>query len=456
MEIAILTGLFNNKKIKFFVIFVLVQALILFFSLFFTNETIRLYYLVELPEDILGDFRNLFGLLYYFKNPYNTGNIAIDVSYPPFALLFYMPYMLFFNFSYVSQNSPVILATMFFLGIPVLLILLLLIKNIKKNRALLIICLFLVFPFVFLLHRANVLIYSFMFVLFFITYYKSTNAKKKELSLLALAAASAIKFYPLVFLVILLKEGRIKDIIKVLLYFIFMFFIPFLFFEGGFDNISLFIKNMTYFTDSVLDLSSIKLDNYSFISIIQFIILIFNGKIVAENILTINTIISILFLGSVFVFSLILKSDWKIYSLLAMSITFVPVISFVYTQVFFLLAFIGFIKDNNNTKKEYIYMFLFLMILMPVNRLVFNYNFPLLDIPINFPWFFNNPNSPFSNWTPIESPLNTFIALMSMVLLYIFILIDAVICFVKSIRKNGFLSTFKGLIKWKKGIDLKK
>jgi hypothetical protein len=135
-----------------------------------------------------------------------------------------------------------------------------------------------VFPFVFLLHRANVLIYCYMFVLLFLCNYQSSDTKKRELSLVALAAASAIKIYPLVFLALLFLKGRYKDILKTLLYFTALFFLPFLMFEGGFDNIGLFFRNMGYFTGSLLDYNRIKCDNYSFISLFQSLSYIFRGE----------------------------------------------------------------------------------------------------------------------------------------------------------------------------------
>ena len=39
---------------------------------------------------------NLLGVLYALPNSYDTGVEGISVSYPPFALLFYLPYLLLY------------------------------------------------------------------------------------------------------------------------------------------------------------------------------------------------------------------------------------------------------------------------------------------------------------------------------------------------------------------------
>lgn len=443
----------NNYKKNIFINLTVLIIIVLFISMFFSLNLIKQFYYVELDIDILGDFRNIYYMLFYYSNPYNTGNISIDSSYPPFALLLYFPFMIFFVFYNISPAITQFLSQFFFLIIPVTILFLLCRKMLKQKNILLIICLFFVYPIVFLFHRANVLIYCFMFVMIFINFYKSEKPVYRELSLLSLAAAAAIKIYPLVFLMLLFNKGRLFDIIKTLFYFLILFFVPFLFFEGGFSNFSYFIKNMSYFSNTYMDYSKIKLDSYSFVSFLQFVSIIFKGKINADSIVNANNILTVFILILVVFSCLILKHSYKIYALLAILITFVPVVSFVYTQVFFIPAFICFIKTSKKTKSDIYYFILFLIILLPINRLIFYYNYPVVNVPINFPWYYNNPFANFAeDWTPMENPINTFIAVFSMFLMLISIITQAVIKFIKNIKNNGFLITIKSLFDFTKNI----
>jgi len=286
-----------------------------------------------------------------------------------------------------------------------------------------------------------------MFVMLFLAYYKSDNKIKRELSLLALAAAAAIKIYPLVFLMLLFVNGRFSDIVKTVVYFLLLFFVPFLFFQGGFNNIGYFMRNMFFFSGNVIDYSKIKWDNYSMVTVLQFVSLFFKGSINSNTIISANSILTVLFVVSVIVSSMIIKSDWKVYALLALCITAVPIISFIYTQVFFIPAFICFIKAKGKSKKDIWYFILFLIILLPLNRFIFSYNHPVVNWPIDFPWYYNNPYAPFAEgWQPFENPINTLIAVLAMALMYLTIITDSVVMFICSVRSKGFKNALISLL----------
>lgn len=440
----------DRAKSRIFFWFVSLQVAALLLSAAFSLALLKRYYYVELDIDIFGDFRNLLGVLYAFPNPYDTGVEGASVSYPPFALLFYLPYLLLY-YIFGPADWVQCLSLLLFLGAPFSAIIFIFYKLFEKRSLTLLLPVFLTFPFVFLICRANVLIYCFLFILLFLLWYKSEEKIKRELALLALAAASAIKLYPLAFLLLLLLERRIRDTAKCALCFLALFFLPFIFFKGGFYNVILFAENMRYFTDSTVKLSAIKCDNYSLITLIQTISYVFSGSIPAQAVSTTNLLASAFLLLSLAVFSFALEERWKVLALLALAVTLIPSVSYIYTQVFFIPAFICFLCSGKLKKMDILYLALFLLILMPPNRLFLGYD-PATKIPINYPWYYNNPEAEFAiGWTPIESPVNAFIMMFSMLALYILLAADAAAAFVKKVRAEGFASAVKSAFLRKSG-----
>jgi hypothetical protein len=430
-------------------IIILGQALIVILSLVFTKLIFYKYYYVELEIDFFGDFFNMLKVLHTYPNPYNTGISQIDVSYPPFALLLYLPFKVFFVFSFISPLFPYGIALLFFVLIPLAVIYYLHMKMLKNQKTIMAVSLSLTFPFVFLLQRANVLIYCYTFILIFLCYFENKERKKRELALVCLAAACAIKIYPLVFLMPLLIKGRYKDIMKTLIYFALLFFLPFLLFEDGFNNINYFIRNMGYFTGNDLDYSKIRCNNYSFVTLWQGFSLVFTKEINAVFVKNAVDIFSIAIIFCTVLFCLVLKKGWKVLFILAYAAGGIPVISYIYTQVFYLIAFISFLNKKDYKKPDWVYFVLFLFILMSPLRLIFNYDFPQTSIPINFPWYYNNPDTPLSEgWIPLENPINALVAVFSVFVMFISISVEAVIRLCKNIKKEGLTASIKGLFKY--------
>jgi branched-subunit amino acid ABC-type transport system permease component len=132
--------------------------------------------------------------------------------------------------------------------------------------------------------------------------------------------------------------------------------------------------------------------------------------------------------------------------LLAITIIFVPTISFAYSMVFMFIAFIKMLIEND--KKNILYFILFALIFMPPGRLILSYQFPATDIPFNLPWYYNNPEVPFSaGFVPIESVFNTVIAVLCLFALYLHLAADAIRDFVSGVRESGFKKYMLGILR---------
>ena len=102
-------------------------------------------------------------------------------------------------------------------------------------------------PMLFMFERANNLIIPLFLLIFFVKNKNSEKMLRRELALAALGVAAAFKIYPLLFCALLLHEKRVKDILKVFLYFIVLTLPPLFLFFGGFGSIKLIFGNLAIY-----------------------------------------------------------------------------------------------------------------------------------------------------------------------------------------------------------------
>lgn len=100
-------------------------------------------------------------------------------------------------------------------------------------------------PVLFSFERANTIILTLFFVLFYIFYYDSQNKIMKELALISLAIAVAFKMTPAILGILLLYNKQWKEAFRAVIYGIIVGIGPFVFFEGGFSNIFRMFRNMS-------------------------------------------------------------------------------------------------------------------------------------------------------------------------------------------------------------------
>lgn len=101
-------------------------------------------------------------------------------------------------------------------------------------------------PVLYVLERGNSVLFVIGFVGVFLLWYRSERRALRELALICLAIAAALKIYPAVFGCLLLREKRWADSVRAVLYGIVLFFVPFAF-MGGWAGIH------AYFTTCLSD-----------------------------------------------------------------------------------------------------------------------------------------------------------------------------------------------------------
>lgn len=101
-----------------------------------------------------------------------------------------------------------------------------------KKRNLLAFAVVFSFPFVFLFERGNMVFLCVVFMLLFAQNYDSERRAEREAGLLALAFATSLKLYPVLFGVVLFADKRYREAARFALYVLLMFLLPSFFFGG--------------------------------------------------------------------------------------------------------------------------------------------------------------------------------------------------------------------------------
>lgn len=264
------------------------------------------------------------------------------------------------------------------------------IKEKKKYRIWLIILVLASVPFMFQFERANIIFISLLGSMAFFVWKDSENKILKEFALICLALSAALKIYPAIFGLLLVKEKRYRETLRLIIYGVVCFFLPFLFIRGGFHNVIPFIKNLIY--TSTIDQAQRDGFKISFSAVISFFAeKISNNSILAEQIGS-KVSVGITLLGiSAFPW---IKKTWKSILLLTCLLAGTPNMSYVYTAVFFVIPLISFLNVHETGHDKWKYLLLFILIMFPLpvgwfrytafdNYYTFNRSFNSLQIGVS-------------------------------------------------------------------------
>jgi len=250
----------NDKKVYYkhvFYVSMTVMAIIFVIVLFLTGGYSAQGLLFDTKNQSFMDFFN--SMLYNINEPYEN-----YVFYPPLSTLMYKFFLmlvpsdiidkLIYNQYATSFTSDVNIYQQFL--IPLILYTIITVvalffalkygkKGSSAEKLLFTFLMFTSAPMIFMFERANNIIVVLTCVLIFVSLYNSKRRWARELSLVVLAVAVATKMYPVAFCALLLKDKRYKDIIKVAIYSVLLFVVPFFIFYDGFESMKLLFANLS-------------------------------------------------------------------------------------------------------------------------------------------------------------------------------------------------------------------
>ena len=403
---------FKEEPIKC-IFYIFSISLIVFFlgSILITHgESVKYYLFADRQDTFMDFFNSIYDTI--GRRPYDMG-----VIYPPLCYMIYYAFSRFIPLDTIIeqkrllklQQGPMISLIIYFVITVFLFIILA--KKIKKGKNneknLFIFIMLFSIPFLYTFERANIIFVALILLMTFFAFRNSENKILKEISLISLAASAAIKIYPALFGLILLKEKKWKEIIRVIIYGLILFFVPFIFF-GGFECILEFYRNITGATNSFNETFVINKINFmAAIDNINSILQISNQHLDMAN----KIFVGLLILTSI-ISSFTMKNNWKLLSLLTCLMIGIPGISFTYTAIFFVLPLIYFIDDKSKKNIfDYIYLILFILIMFANPLAIFENG--------TFDYFYNNIS------------LNTKVMSISILILTVLLNIENIINLIK-------------------------
>lgn len=365
---SFINDLFNRlKNKKYFFYSTTVLGIMIFFIQGIITRGYSFYNFFS--RDISNYFMDFYNTLAtLIIGPYDNGSI-----YPPLPLLMYKILLRFIPYDIVEKGSFAIRATqtgqIVFLAYTLitLMVFFALIIEAKKGTRLekyifILVTLFSA-PFLFQFERANIIFVALLFSMTFIFFKDSKNHIIREFALVSLAVSSAIKIYPVLFGLLLIKDRRYKDFFKICIYGLALFILPF-FFISGINQLHNLINNFSYASRATTEWGlGYAVNTQNLVRIIAAFFGDFShGSILLGRILSI--IIFVLgIVGAIFI-----RSKWKTITLLTLLMILVPPISYEYTLVFMIIPLILFLDSKEKKNRfDYIYLICFVLIFIPLN-----------------------------------------------------------------------------------------
>ncbi len=218
-------------------------------------------------------------------------------------------------------------------------------------------------PMIFLIDRGNTLIFSLIFTLVFLQWYDSPSRIRRDIAYICLGLAAAIKIYPAIFGILLLRQKNWKETIRCAIYGIVLFFGPF-FLVGGWPTIIQYFNNLTSASEIKVATDDIY-HNYNSAMRVLFDQLFHQadlGTMIGS--VTKIPVVILLLAGSFFS-----KEKWKALLCMTLIMIFVPENYNYYMLTFCIIPMTCFYFSLHSKRIDYIYAILLCSLLVPLQFL---------------------------------------------------------------------------------------
>jgi hypothetical protein len=357
------------------------------------SRTIRLFFIVALAVSVITFFVQVIlskgaeGMQVFFQDPKDTfmdffkvqksiANLSpvTEGIYPPLAYIILLPFNFFVDNSHVTAYAArasqagimsyvIFLVSWLFIGAVFLSKIL---SEHRKQKNIIIFLLFLSAPMLFLMERGNVNVVVLAFVAVFFAYYEDENVMLREIALIALAIATGIKLYPVLFGALLFKKDTLSRFFRLAGYCLLFTILPFFCFEGGLNNLRTMVGNILHYSNGFSNWSHyIALRSVmGFEAMFRSISLAFEGDYVQGYMIAARVTTFVMLAGSI-IGSFFVDRKWKRAMLLACPIVLFPAMSATYNAIFLIIPILLFLIEKERRFTDYIYLVLFIIVLSP-------------------------------------------------------------------------------------------
>lgn len=313
-------------------------------------------------NNLFGDFVNNLHYPTHDGGPYFD---SIWATFPPFAYTLY--YLI--NVCYTRVNYAYELVAYTLITALTCVMILYAVERIFRRRhqgtyssaepLLLTLCVLCSGAMVFALERGNSVVNVLAMLLLAFALRDSRTAWKRELALVLIAVAAGFKIYPCIFGLLYLFEKRYREAVRLLIYGVLVFFVPFLWF-GGLEGFQQFLLNQQAIQ------SSMRSDYFTSIpSIASYLSAEFGWNVAVTQ--PLGQVIAAIF-GLLLAAAIVLQRKlWLRVMLMVSLFTLVPGWSAEYMAIYMILPFVLFYCEERNARTETLYAALFacVLILLP-------------------------------------------------------------------------------------------
>jgi len=204
------------------------------------------------------------------------------------------------------------------------------------------------YPVALAVERGNMTMYVLLLTLFAFVFRESENKVLRELALIFIALAAALKLYPAVLGFLYLGEKKYKETLRLVLYGILCFFLPFAFF-GGVNGFIQFLHNISEVGERI---SGVTIAGMVCRVLGQSATSVLIGKIVAALYLCVT----------IFLVFTMKKRDWRYVALLtSQMMVFIPE-SGSYCLLYWMIPLVLFCNRETFDKMDFVHAILFALI----------------------------------------------------------------------------------------------
>ena len=217
--------------------------------------------------------------------------------------------------------------------------------------------------FIFTLERGNNLFLSAALVNYFLVFYDSRSKGQKWFALVSLCLAATLKGYPVFFGLLLLKDKRYKDILYCIIITIILAFGPFLFMEGGFDNLFKMIENTGLNNEAYLHVYNYMFGLHKLACLACFALHL--PPMSMDSVISVVRILETALVLLTFILVLVEKRIYRQILLIVCAVVLFPINSGFYCVVYVLPAILLFFIRREYTKLDYVILLLLCLVINP-------------------------------------------------------------------------------------------